>query len=40
MKVTGCKVGATGWVFEDFPLQLFEQQCVAVRCREAKELPC
>jgi hypothetical protein len=25
MKVTGCKVGATGWVFEDFPLKLFEQ---------------
>jgi hypothetical protein len=25
-------------VFEDFPLQLFEQQCVAVHCCKAKEL--
>jgi hypothetical protein len=29
MKVAGSKVGATGWVFEDFPLLLFEQQCAA-----------
>jgi hypothetical protein len=29
---------AIGWVFEYYPLQFFEQQFAAVRCRKAKEL--